>query len=58
MPGYSTNYLAAGTDYTFASSASNDSNNNSNIQNPYGTGLSLYNDQMPIATQHQRDNAS
>jgi parallel beta-helix repeat protein len=58
MPGYSTDDPAAGTDYTFASFANNNTISDNIFYNPYGGGVSLYNDQMPIATQHERDNAS
>jgi hypothetical protein len=53
--GYITNDPAASTDYTFASFANNNPfSNNNHIQNPYGSSLPLYNDQMNVETQHQR----
>ena len=33
------------------------SNNNNQIQTPYGSGVSLYNDQMSVDTQHPRHRA-
>ncbi|KAM0692284.1 hypothetical protein Q7P36_008485 [Cladosporium allicinum] len=49
MPGYMTNDPAAGTD--------NKSISDNIIHNPYGGGVSLYNDQMSVDTQHPRHRA-